>query len=91
MELYAVLRAIEETSVGSEIHIHTDSRLVIGWLTKDWKANKTYIEETRDAIFAILEAKDIKMRLFKVKGHNGHPMNEKADRLAVIQSKKIQH
>jgi ribonuclease HI len=91
MELYAIQLALEETPVGAELHVHTDSKLVIGWLAKDWKCTKDYILEVKKAIKAIGEAKDIRLFLHKVKGYNGDSRNERADRLAVQQSQALQY
>ena len=39
MELTAVLEAVRRAPKGSRLEIHTDSRNVVGWLTKQYKRN----------------------------------------------------
>ena len=60
--------------------VFTDSSYAFGLLTQGWKArlNTALVEEIRKL------SKDFKQLQFvKVKGHSGHPENERADRLAV--------
>ncbi|MEJ2154533.1 MAG: ribonuclease HI [Desulfobacteraceae bacterium] len=60
--------------------IHTDSRYVLGLLERGWRArqNQTLVDELRN-----LTRQFDHLRFVKVKGHSGHPENERADRLAV--------
>ena len=62
------------------ITLSTDSSYALGVLTKGWKAkqNQALIQEIRSLI-----ANFQKLRFVKVKGHSGHPENERADQLAV--------
>jgi len=62
------------------IILYTDSSYSLGLLTKGWKAkqNQELVQKVR------LLAKGFKnLRFVKIKGHAGHPENERADRLAV--------
>ncbi len=61
------------------VQIHTDSQYSIGVLTGNYKvkANKELIEEIR-----ALQKHFPALTLHKVKGHAGHPLNERADELA---------
>jgi ribonuclease HI len=60
--------------------VFTDSRYAWGLLTQGWKAkqNQELVEEIR-AIMTHF----VNLRFVKVKGHAGHPENERADRMAV--------
>ncbi|RJQ81736.1 MAG: ribonuclease HI [Desulfobacteraceae bacterium] len=60
--------------------LFTDSSYAIGLLTRGWKArlNTALVEEIRRLAGAFKQ-----LRFIKVKGHAGHPDNERADRLAV--------
>ncbi|MEE4355521.1 MAG: ribonuclease H [Desulfococcaceae bacterium] len=61
------------------VRLYTDSAYAYGLLVKNWKAKKN--EELVAAIREMLpEFSDLKF--CKVKGHAGHPGNEKADQLA---------
>lgn len=81
----AELMAIKEALVFAivedpKVHVHTDSSYAIGVLTKGWKAKKNseLIHAIRDQLRRFSETP----RFIKVKGHSGHPLNERADFLA---------
>ncbi|MFU8806193.1 MAG: ribonuclease HI [Bradymonadaceae bacterium] len=79
-ELMAIRVALEHIKDKSlPVRLYTDSTYCIGVLTKGWKAkaNQELIAETKELI---KEFDDL--RFFKVKGHSGHPLNERADHLA---------
>lgn len=88
MELMAVIVAIEAlTKEGLEIDIYTDSKYVCdavekgwlwGWIKKGFKDKKNPDLWIR---FANLYKKHT-IRFNWVKGHAGHPENERCDRLA---------
>jgi ribonuclease HI len=67
--------------------VFTDSSYALGVLVKGWKAkeNPSLIGHIKALI-----AKFQKLRIVKIKGHAGHPENERADQLAVeaVQSGK---
>ncbi|MGM0558494.1 MAG: ribonuclease HI [Myxococcota bacterium] len=79
-ELVAIKSALESVEDRSRpVRIYSDSSYSIGVLVKGWKAkaNRELILEIRDLIG---EFSDLELR--KVKGHSGHPLNERADHLA---------
>jgi ribonuclease HI len=91
MELTAVIRGLEALKRASSVTIHTDSRYVMdgltqwmprwkknGWKTADKKPVKN--EDLWRELDALCAKHDIKWRW--VKGHAGHPENERADELA---------
>lgn len=80
-ELEAIRTALKNIKDRDKtVLIHTDSSYALGILSKGWKAkqNLELVAEIRK-----LMAKFKDLRLIKVKGHAGHPDNERADRLAV--------
>ena len=91
MELRAVIEALNALKRPSEIVLHTDSQYVqkgisewiVGWKKRGWrKADKSPVLNV-DLWMALDEARlrhTIEWRW--VKGHAGHPGNEKADELA---------
>lgn len=94
MELLAVITALEQLkSTDYEVHIFTDSKYVAdainqnwiyGWVKKGFKNVKN-----PDLWQRFLPLYRTYQPTFHwVKGHNGHPENEKADRLAVSASQK---
>ena len=77
-ELTAVMRALEALDETTPASIYTDSQYTIGVVQKGWKAkaNAELIAELKQ-LFARRRA-----TLFYVRGHAGHPLNERADELA---------
>ncbi len=91
MELTAVIRAFEALQQGCVVALHTDSQYVKngietwihswkknGWKTADRKPVKN--AELWRELDALVARHDVKWHW--VKGHNGHPGNERADVLA---------
>ncbi|MFD7655137.1 ribonuclease HI [Actinosynnema sp. NPDC059797] len=92
MELMAPIRALETLKRPSAVRIYTDSTYVrngvLSWLAK-WKANG-WLTAGRQPVKNVdlwqrLDAAAARHRVewHWVKGHSGHPENERADRLAV--------
>jgi ribonuclease HI len=91
MELMAVIRALEALKRRSRVKLYTDSLYVMkgitiwifdwkrrGWRTADKKAVKN--EDLWKQLDALAAKHDIEWHW--VKGHAGHPENERADALA---------
>jgi len=79
-ELTAIERALIAVGDRPEpVHLYTDSTYAIGVLGTGWKAQANV--ELIEAIKAQM-AKMGELTLFKVKGHEGHRWNERADELA---------
>jgi ribonuclease HI len=73
----AGLSALKNTDI--PVRLFTDSKYAFGLLTLNWKARKN--QEMVESIKRIMDGfKDLK--IIKVKGHSGHPGNERADYLA---------
>lgn len=91
MELQAAIMALNELSRSCDIDLHTDSQYVRGgimewmhnWKKNGWRtANKKPVKNA-DLWKELDEArKRHKVEWHWVKGHAGHPENEKADELA---------
>jgi ribonuclease HI len=78
-ELTGILRALQwAPSEVRGIVVHTDSQYAIGVLQKGWKAkaNQELVARTKDQVQAR------RARLLYVPGHQGVPLNERADELA---------
>ncbi len=92
MELTAVIQALKALTRDCEIVIHTDSRYVMdgvqNWLP-NWKKNNWRTSNKKSAVKNIDLWQELdgllikhKIRWIWVKGHNGHPENERVDKLA---------
>ena len=91
MELMAAIAALEHHASGTKVTLHTDSQYVRngimtwihGWKRNGWKtADRKPVKnaELWQRLDAALKAHDV--RWHWVKGHAGHPENERADQLA---------
>jgi len=92
MELMSVCVALETLkNDGSKVVVYSDSRYVVdsvekkwiqGWVQRDWKNVKN-----TDLWQRFLRTYSNHKVIFKwVRGHNGNPMNERCDELAVAAS-----
>ena len=89
MELLAVIKGLEAVKwQNAEIHVFSDSSYVVNAINKGW------LENWRRKGFAKVKNPDLWMRLLPllarhrvafhwIKGHAGHPENERCDALAV--------
>ena len=91
MELTAVIRALESLKRSCDVDVHTDSQYVKngietwihGWKRNGWKTADRKPVKNAD-LWQQLDALSRQHRLewIWVKGHAGHPENERADALA---------
>ena len=98
MELCAVIFALEALKEPCEVELYSDSQYVcnalkLGWAKKwqaqGWMRNKKDKAQNPDLWERLLRQYDRhQVEINWVKGHAGHPENERCDRLAVAQSKK---
>ena len=78
MEITAAIKGLEATPEGSSVTLHSDSRYLVNTMTRGWKRNvNTDLWERLDALVA---GRSVTWQW--VRGHAGHPQNERADRLA---------
>jgi len=91
MEMTAAIRALETLKRPSTVRIHTDSsylkdgitRWIHAWKARGWKtADKKPVKNVDlwQRLEAALESHQVKW--IWVRGHSGHPENERADALA---------
>lgn len=92
MELTAVIEALKALKKACNITLYTDSRYVMDGITKwlpNWKQNNWKTSNKKSAVKnvdlwqtldSLIQGHEI--RWVWVKGHNGHPENERVDKLA---------
>ena len=98
MEMTAVITALDALKEPCEVDLYSDSKYIIdavtkGW-AKSWKANGWKKADKKPALnsdlweklLALLDTHNV--NFIWVKGHAGHPENERCDQLAVEQSHK---
>jgi ribonuclease HI len=93
MELLAVIKGLESIKSPNQVMIFSDSKYVIdsiekrwlnGWVAKGFAGKKN-----KDLWMRYLEAsKPHQVKFTWVRGHNGHPENERCDQLAVAAGKQ---
>ncbi|TCK24723.1 ribonuclease HI [Pseudonocardia endophytica] len=91
MELTATIRALETLTRRSVVHLHTDStyvrngitRWMDGWKRRGWRTGSDQPVKNED-LWRELDAAAARhdVEWFWVRGHAGHPENERADKLA---------
>ena len=91
MEMMAVIKALSALKKASVVALYTDSKYVMdgitkwvpGWKARGWKtADKKPVknQDLWEQIDALVQKHDVTFHW--VKGHAGHPENERADELA---------
>lgn len=99
MELMAVIVALEALRRPCSVVITSDSSYVVNAVTKGWLKNweskgfmKTKTTPVPNAqlwkrLIAAMEPHEVRFEW--VRGHNGHPYNERCDRLATTAAKQL--
>lgn len=87
MELFAILKALEELTIPCDITIFTDSDLAIGWLARGAKRNVPAIVNLCLSIEKIIISMGHSVRYAKVFGHSGNEFNEFCDKEAHKQAR----
>lgn len=104
MELTAAYTALVKSYKANvrKVTIYSDSAYVVnaiqkgwlmnwsrnGWLTKEGNSVKN--KNIWEKVYKLIYKKFIEVKMVKVKGHNGDPLNELADRVAVEEKEKRQ-
>ena len=94
MELMAVIAGLEALNRPCTVEIYSDSQYVVnafnqhwvdGWIRKGWRRGKNEPVKNVDLWKRLLKAKEPHEVSFHwVKGHDGHPQNERCDELATM-------
>lgn len=94
MELLAVIKGLEEIKLkDAEVIVFSDSKYVVEAVEKGWLFNwlKTGFKnkKNKDLWIRFLNVyRRHQVKFHWIKGHNGHPENERCDRLAVAASEE---
>ena len=98
MEMTALLEALRQLKEPCAIDLYSDSKYVIdslqkgwakGWRARGWKKADKSPALNPDLWAPLLaESEKHEITYHWLKGHAGHPENERCDRMAVEQSKK---
>ncbi len=98
MELTAVIEALKKLNQKCDITIHTDSKYVAdaflqgwiwGWIKKGWrKADGKPVLNTDLWKTLLYEISKHEYKIIWIKGHAGHPENERCDILATSRAAK---
>lgn len=92
MELMAAIAGLEALNRPCQVELYSDSKYLIdafnqhwidGWIKKGWKRGKNEPVKNIDLWKRLLKAKEShQVQFIWVKGHAGHPQNERCDELA---------
>lgn len=92
MELMAAIAGLEALNRPCEVTLYSDSKYLVdafnqnwigNWIKKGWKRGKNEPVKNPDLWQRLLKAKEPHQVTFVwVKGHDGHPQNERCDKLA---------
>jgi ribonuclease HI len=92
MELMACIAALEALKKPADIVLYSDSSYVVNgiskgwarkWRSQNWMRTKSEAAENADLWSRLLELCDVhRVQFVWVKGHAGHPENERCDQLA---------
>ena len=91
MEMTAVIRALESLKRPSKVEVHTDSQYVqkgvsewmAGWKRRNWRTADGKPVKNQDLWLQLDALSQLHQVEWKwVRGHAGHPENERADQLA---------
>ncbi len=101
MELIAMICALKELKEPCEVSVTSDSRYLLdglskgwakGWKQRGWKKSDgkpALNADLWDTLLALCD--NHKMEYHWIRGHAGHPENERADALAVRAAEQVNH
>lgn len=99
MELTAVVEGLKLITEPCDIIIYSDSKYVLdaikswlqNWIRNNWKTSTKKDVANKELWKEFVEvSKDHKITTHWVKGHNGHIENERCDKLAMAEAKRVQ-
>ena len=92
MEVLAAIMALEALKVSCKVSLYTDSRYlcdaiekkwIYGWIKKGWLNSAKKPVKNKDLWLRLLpQIQRHDLRLHWLRGHSGHPENERCDELA---------
>ena len=98
MELSGAIAGLEALKYPCSVTLYSDSKYLVDGITKgwakNWRANNWVKSDKKPALNSDLWSKLLdlleihEVTLVWIKGHNGHPYNERCDALAVAQAEK---
>lgn len=100
MEVTAVLHALESIESPAAIEIWSDSKYVTdgltrwmdGWIQKGWKTSSKKPVANQDLWQPLSELRDsFEITTHWIRGHTGHPENERCDTLASAEALRYQN
>lgn len=98
MELMGVIAGLKAIKYPCDVTVITDSKYIVsafnenwicGWLKNNWRTAGKKPVKNRDLWESLIEEvnKMERVSFIWVKGHNGHPENERCDKLANLAAK----
>lgn len=100
MELTAVIESLRALKEPCEVELTSDSRYVVDAIEKNWLTNwrrKGWKKSNGDAVLNVDLWQQLlpllemhRVRFVWIRGHNGHPENERCDQLAVACARRFQ-
>lgn len=99
MELMAAIVGLEMLKEPCEVMLYSDSKYLVDAIEKGWLASwrrNNWRKSDRSPVLnidlwerLIIQLERHKVILNWIKGHNGHPKNERCDRLAVAAAERV--
>jgi len=99
MELMAAIVGLETLKEPCEVMLYSDSKYLVDAIEKGWLANwrrNNWRKSDRSPVLnvdlwerLIVQLERHNVILNWIKGHNGHPKNERCDRLAVAAAERV--
>jgi ribonuclease HI len=98
MEIMAVVAALETLTKPCQVEVHSDSQYVVNamskgwaarWKANGWRRNKREMAINPDLwerLLGLCQTQEVEFRWLR--GHSGHPENERCDRLAVAAARQ---
>jgi ribonuclease HI len=99
MELLAVIEALRQLKRPCRVRVVTDSNYVVkgmtewisGWIKRDWINSQNEPVANRDLWEELLKrSRSHQIEWVWIRGHNGHPENERCDKMARVAIKGCQ-
>ena len=86
MELTAAIKGLESAPSGAPVVLYSDSEYLVNTMTKNWKRRAN--QDLWQQLDSLVSQCAVSWRW--VRGHDGDPWNEEADRLALSAAKTNQ-